>query len=181
MYRFVALLIVLLTGCDSVDPFAVARLAAISPLEADPAGFAATAALPEGLELRRDGLILELAARRTDTGETISGRFALVPREEEGREVWRVDPGRLPEIRATQGTIRGWEAVLPDATEGHLSISVAACTVGPGPDPEGRISVFLRTQTGGPLLPLIRNARLKDAFALAGPESLSPCDEPAGN
>ena len=176
MSSFVLAFAVALSGCGSVDVFTVARLAAISPLEADPAGSAVTADLPEGLRLRPDGLVLELEAQRADLGEAVGARYVLVAQQEGGRKVWRVNPDDLSELRMLQAKIREWESSAPDATEGHLGVYVAGCAVGAGPDPEGTISVFLRTSAEDPLRPLIRNAPMKDVISFVGEVVIPPCD-----
>ncbi|MEM9343046.1 MAG: hypothetical protein AAGA87_08380 [Pseudomonadota bacterium] len=162
-------LALLLSGCSSIVPGTVARLATYDPLTADPAGFAVVVDLPEGLGLTTENW-LSLTAARGD--ETVGDRFRLV----RDGEVWRIDPARLDALRALQAQAREWESEDPDGTSGSLGVSVEGCRVGDGPAEDATLTVHLRTEANAPLRPLLRNASVEDILAAAGVDILPPCN-----
>lgn len=148
-------------GCGSVVPSTVARLAGLSPLDADPAGFEVGLVLPDGVGIMPNSATLGFEARRSDTGESRSETFVLeridgdVPR-------WRVAREDLPAMRAFQAQAGAWEAEDPVASSGSISAWLMPCTQGDGPAPDADVSILLRLGEGAPLLPLVRNAPLAD-------------------
>ena len=59
----------MMAGCSALVPSGVARLSAISPLEADPDAIAVALVLPEGVDLVPGSARLAIEAVREDTGE----------------------------------------------------------------------------------------------------------------
>lgn len=159
----------LLSGCGSLVPGTVARLATYDPLSADPAGFTVVMDLPEGLGLT-DNNWLSLTAKRGE--EAVSDTFQIV----QDGAAWRIDPARVDTLRSLQSTIRSWEAEDPDATSGSLSISVEGCRIGAGPADDATLTIYLRTEPGAPLRPLLRNASIDDILKSTGLNALPPCD-----
>ena len=155
-----------LAGCGSVVPSTVARLAGLSPLEADPAGFEVGLVLPEGVGVMPDTAVLELEARQSETGETLAEDIVL-ERIEGDVPLWRVAEADLAAIRAFQEQARAWEDADPEASSGAISVGIGPCIRGAGPAPNAVISVLLRTSQDAPLLPLVRNAPLS-GFSDAG-------------
>jgi hypothetical protein len=157
-----------LIACASVDRDGVAQLRTFSPLTADPAGLAARVDLPDGLAIPADGATLVLAARRSDTGASRSGTFALARAATvDGGSVYVVPPAEIERFRSLQDEIGAWEAADPEATEGTFSVAVTACVVGAGPAPDATVSVDIRTDPDGAFVPLVRRAPLEQVVRLA--------------
>jgi len=166
----------LLGGCSSVVPGTVARLSQVSPLTADPAGFVVALDLPDGVAVAPGSAHLILSARQTDTGEAATGQFTLeAGQTAAGQDTLRVAEKDLSSLRALQARINAWEDADPDATQGSLSVTLAGCRVGEGPDPDATLSIALQPDKDAPFLPLVRNAPLSDALKLAETGPLPPC------
>ncbi|MFK7834989.1 MAG: hypothetical protein AB8B60_02105 [Sulfitobacter sp.] len=158
----------LLSACTSIVPATVARLNALSPLEADPAGFAVAMTLPEGVDIAPRSARLMFTVARTDTGEMRDGVFVL-ERTNADQAIYRIAPQDLPALRELQGIARDWRAEDENATNGSISVTLAPCRIGAGPTEDARASVAIRTDEDGPFLPLVRNGPLT---ALVDPEKL---------
>lgn len=164
--------VVLLSGCSNLVASTAARLADLSPLEADPGGFAIRADLPEGLDLVPGASELTLSATRDD-GMSASGTFAILKMDGD-EPLWRIDPARLDDLRTLQTRIRSWEEADPDGTTGSLGITVKGCRIGAGPAPDATLSLWIRITADTPLRPLLRNlpvAKIQDD----GARQLPPC------
>lgn len=169
--RVLSLLTLALSACTSIVPSTAMRLSGLSPTTADPAGFAIDLNLPTGLDIRPKTAQLLFLVARSDTGETQSGAFVLA---REGT-IFRVAPNDLAALRALQETGRRWQEEAGNATKGSLSVLVAPCLRGDGPDPDARVSVGLQLNEEGAFMPLVRNGPLS---AVASPEQISemgPC------
>lgn len=151
----------LLSACTSIVPSTALRLSALSPMEADPAGFAVAMTLPEGLEIEPNSARLTLSAIRTDTGEIRDATFVLERLKLEGA-VYRVAPGDLDSLRAFQANIGQWKAENGDSTRGSLNVTLSPCTIGEGPAGDARASVAIRINPDGPFLPLVLNGPISD-------------------
>ena len=143
-----------LSGCGGLVPTTLVRLGAVSPLEADPAGFAVTLDLPEGLGLQPGIGRLALTAERRDPPDRLAGACGLSSGPDGGIGV---DPDEIDALRALQAEVAAWEAADPDGTSGSLSVTLDPCRIGAGPAPDARVSVAIRLEPGGPFLPLVRN------------------------
>lgn len=151
----------LLSACTSIVPSTALRLHALSPMEADPAGFAVAMTLPEGLEIEPDSVRLTLNATRTDTGEIRDAAFVL-DRLASAGAVYRVAPDDLEALRAFQANMGRLKAEHGDAARGSLSVTLSPCTIGDGPADDARANVSIRIDPDGPFLPLIRNGPISD-------------------
>ena len=145
----------LLCACSSVDPRALARLAALDPLAADPAQIAVRLSLPEGLRVPPGGAVLTLASSRSDTGQALDGRFVLA----QAGGVWRVAPQDLAALRDAQARARAWELEAPRAHSGSLSVSLTGCLSGDGPAPDAPVAAEISTDGGANFVPLLRGVR----------------------
>lgn len=185
MSRFVVLLLAL-SACGAVDLSTVARLSALSPVEADPAGFAAALALPDGLDLRPGGATLRLGATRADTGQETGSTYVLERTDLDGADgvaapeganlsLYRVAPADLDRLRAQQATIRDWKADFPGTT-GSLTIALDGCREGSGPAEDAVGAVYLRTEPDAPFLTLVRPSPLARVFDRDDISTLPACD-----
>ncbi len=177
-----------LAGCASVVPSTAARLRALSPAEADPAGLSVAVVSTAGLRPVPGSGRLILMARRTDTGVQDVADLILTEMEidteaagafgvAEGERVTRyrladADVGRM---RALQGKLAAWKTEAPDATEGSLSVGVGACAEGGGPVPDAAGSVFVRVRADGGWLPLIEKAPLASLIGAETLAAIGPC------
>ena len=151
------------SACGSVHPLTAARLSRLDPLTADPAAIAARISLPEGLAISPGGAVLEIGARRKDTGESLSGRYAL---RRKG-DTWALAPADAAALRTLQAEVLAWKA--EDAGEGHLSLHLTGCRTGAGPAQDAPISADLSLDGGASFLPLLRGLEVSDLQRAAGP------------
>lgn len=167
MYKAVPLILIL-SACTRIVPDTVSQLNALSPLEADPAGFAVALTLPDGLDVTPHSTRLMFAVSRADTGETRDGAFVL-ERASADQAIYQIAPRDLNALRALQDVARQWKSENDDATSGSLNVTMSPCRVGAGPADDARASVDIRIDADGPFLPLIRKGPIS---ALAEPEHI---------
>jgi hypothetical protein len=165
MWKVVLAATVALSGCTSMVVSTVMELAAIDPLEADPAGFGVMLDLPEGLGLVPGTAVMQMSAVRKDTGENLSRNAVL---ENDG-EVWRIVSGDVQGIRDWQATIKDLKAQPGVDVSGSIGIAVEPCQIGDGPAPDARASVSIQIKEDGTFLPLVRNGPIS---AVAGDADL---------
>lgn len=162
------LLPVLLAACAHVSPKTVLSLANLSPLTADPEDIRAAADLPAGVEIAQNGAILTFSAERADTGERDAGVFTLqVLDTPQGMKLFQLAVRDRDEYVRLRDLFARWEDEASDATSGQFSIAIAACRTGDGPAADATFSVFVATTEGGRFQPLITDAPIGDALALA--------------
>ena len=166
--RALVLPALILSACTSIVPDTALRLNALSPIEADPAGFSVAVALPEGLDIEPKSAQLRFVVIRTDTGETRNRAFVL-ERLVADQAIYRVAPNDLDAFRAFQALARQWKTENDDATSGSLGVTLSPCKVGAGPVHDARASVAVQTHPDGPFMPLIRNGPIS---AIVGPEQI---------
>jgi hypothetical protein len=182
---FTLLVTLMLMGCASLVPSTVARLSAISPLEADPAVLAVALVLPAGLQAAPGSAKLIITATRDDTGTRLAHAFILqaTPAQIGGitvppgstAQLFRVAGADIAILRAMQTEMAQWKAEAPaGATAGTIEIGLGGCVVGAGPAADATASAYIRTSEGGPFLPLIVDGSLRqllgdDVFAAIGP------------
>ncbi|MXQ09417.1 hypothetical protein GQ651_16340 [Alphaproteobacteria bacterium GH1-50] len=164
-----------LAACGSLVPSTVAGLMGVSPLEADPADFAVSVDLPEGVTVAPAGVTLSLKASAAD-GESAGIGVRLAEERQGGTTLYSVAPEDLTAFRDVQGLIRAWEAADSDGTTGSLTVEVTACTLGDGPEDGATFDVGLRSTPDGPFRPLIRRAPVADILNAAGVDA-APCPD----
>lgn len=155
--RFVpSFLPLLVAACTSTDPWDGA-----TPLSADPEGLRAVVELPEGLVPASTGSALVFTATRTDLGKRIEQKFGLVQVPSNRGQGYRLSRSELDNVRQVQSKLRQWENEAPDQTQGRVDITIAACIVSDGPEPDARVSVWVSPGTGVPLVQVARNEALE--------------------
>lgn len=171
------LMMCLMAGCSAVLPAGLMRLTTLSPLEADPEGFAVTLDLPADIEIAPGSATLTLEATQTARDQTASGSFRLAESEApDGGQTYRIATHDLERFRALQAQINAWESEDADATQGSLSVMVDACRLGDGPAPDSTVSVALQTAMDEEPFPLLRDAPLSRILRPADSAGLRPCD-----
>lgn len=181
--------LIVLAGCSSLVPSTLAQIAATSPLEADPAAIEVALVLPPGLEVKKGSAVMTLSTKREDTGAEKMGRFTLQERPvtlqgvavPKGAHVgaYKLAAADLAAVRALQDTARQWKLEAGKATSGSFGVAMGGCGIGGGPAADAVGSVYIRTETGGPFLPLIDNAALRDLLGAEVMAAIGPCDGPA--
>ncbi len=163
-----------LQACGSVNPITAARLALMSPLEADPAGFEVTIRLPDGVSIPKGATKLTMEAANANTGETLSGAFVLAETGDQTRS-YRIAAEDLDAMRAFQAKARAREETDSDASTGSIGISLEFCRLADGPAPDATSDVFIRLAEGGAMLPLLTNAPITEAATEQEIAALAPC------
>lgn len=145
----------------------------IDPLTADAAALLAVVTLPDGLRLRPDQAILDVA---TTQGEVrLAERFLmrLSAGADDRRTYLSLAPKDVERFRDWQRRTRDLKRAGP--ATGQMSLGLGACTTGAGPDWTAKGALGLRLTTGAPVATIIDSAPL---VALLGPKNLAavgPC------
>ena len=178
-----------LSACGTLVPSTAARLAAFSPLEANPSDIAVALILPQELRVREDGAKLELIAQRSDTGEEFKGAYTLAETPANAADFgadaaanarfYAIRPADADEMRKAQDKVKAWKAAgLSSKGSGSIGIGLDACTTGAAPAPDARVSAYIRTAPGAAFLPLIEKAQLIQLLGAELLAQLKPCDGP---
>ena len=165
-----------LSACTSLVPATVMQLSGLSPLTADPADFAVSLDLPEGVAVTPGSARLTFSVMRSDLRQIDSETMTLM----QVGDVFAISPQDQARLRAIQTRARGWKAQAPDATEGSLSLSLAPCGTGYPLAPDARVNVGVRLSEDGPFLPLVRNGPLSAVAEAVQIADMPPCagDDP---
>lgn len=165
-------LAIFLTACTSVVPSTALKVAQLDPLSANPADIAVAITLPSGLGTRPGSAALHLVAN--GPSETIDEKFILAQTSlQQNRYLFALKPQDHTRLRDVQAQILAQKAL--GKTPGRFGVTIDPCIIGDGPADDARGSFDVRLQAGGPLLPLVTNARLDK---LVSPETLRaspPC------
>lgn len=169
-------LLIGLSACTTLVPGTIARLYALSPLEADPADIAVALRLPDGVAVQPNSAQIVLTAERQDTGETSAATYTLSAiKTSEGNSIYRIADEDHDQLRTQQELIAGWKAEDADASKGSLSVQLAGCKTAQEVDPNPTLDISIRTSQDDAFMPLVRGAKLTQVFKVAGIESLPPC------
>lgn len=189
MRLFPLFLIAPLAGCMSVVPTTMAMLSATSPLDADPAAIEVVLVLPAGLQTVTGGATFGFESTRKDNGERLSSTHILAQRPVgpdaveipagAHAEAFRLQAKDIEALRKAQTKLKRWRSETGKANApGSISVGIAGCKTGLGPSPDSVGSIYVRTEKGGRLWPLVRNAALGELLGSAGMPALAPCDGP---
>lgn len=163
----------LVAGCAYVAPQTVSRLDQLAPLTANPAQFAVTPRLPQGLRIQADGAVLTIQVDNHITGDTLSGAYTLV----DTNGTYALSAGDADNLKSLQSTAKVWKDNYPDNVRGSLTLGVAGCTVGTGPDADGKIDVDIRFGPDMPDMPLLRGLTVSDLTRKFPNDPLEPCTD----
>jgi len=196
MRLFAVLLIITgVAGCSTIPLSSALKLRQLNPLTADPKAIRIAVRLPDGIRVREDGAVMEITARRTDTGLTEKGRFVfrqqtsatadaadgLLAEADTHFEIFRIADDDMARLRRLQETMKVWKAEAPDDAGGSLSIQISGCRTAKLPPGPVVISTFLRTDPAEPFFTVMRNVDLRSAFNEGGQAHILPlCDSGAG-
>lgn len=185
------LLLGLLSACTTTDPVTTARIATLSPLEADPATFRVVLHVPAPLEIAHGGASLTLTwtSGRTATIEqksarlavseatTAEGRLPQIPGPGEKLVLMTVATGDVHALRGLQQEIRRAKARGDDG-RGSLSVHLSGgCWRGtlPSATLPLTLGIWLQTAPNQSFLPVVRHADLRSFLGDDGMRALGKC------
>jgi hypothetical protein len=194
-YKWLAVLAtapLILPSCMSVPAMTMARLAPLSPLDADPAQIRIAILAPVDLVLRKGDAVMKVSWT-PERGEAKNVSYnldilvgnaaapALIARAkpDQNINVLRLSDTDVENLAALQAEIRDAKAAK---TRGKGSLTfgfVGGCWSGPFPR-DGRampFEPFLQTETAGDFLPLFQGVDVKDLLKMAGVDSLPNCQD----
>ena len=179
-----------ISACSTVPPSSYAKLASLSPLEANPAEIRMAVIAPEQLVIRPGGAVLSIAWR-PKTGEPRKKEFSLevlsgnatapqlIPRLNPGQHLYvlKLTDADASALLALQGEVR---AAKTSGNEGQGDIGAGlrdACWTGrfPTTNEAMPLEAHLRTEAGGGWTTLISGIDLKDILKSAGIGQLPSC------
>ncbi|MBR0557131.1 hypothetical protein J5J10_15690 [Ciceribacter sp. L1K23] len=184
------LVLSLLSSCTTVDPQTAAKLAALSPLDADPGQLRVAIKLPAPLELGNGNALLTMGwspgggvpihhtyrLNVTETPNAIAGLEVLLGPGEK-LVVLSLAARDVVGLRAFQGKIRAEKQEGSDG-KGSLSVRISGgCWQGDFPAATSRLpfEIWLRTSPHEDYLPLVQNANLMDGLSPAGVTTIQRC------
>lgn len=178
---FVPLYAVVLLGlsaCASVNPAALAKLAALDPLTADPQQILVAARLPESLKLRTGDLVMVVKTKDAQGPDSIDETFNLsvadaapgdagviIPEPGERLQIAQVAAGDVERLRRTQAKARALKTVGGGKRKGSLTVSAkGGCRtsdIGGGPL---KLNIYMQTETNGEWFPVVNALDLRRAL-----------------
>ncbi|MEO0356886.1 MAG: hypothetical protein AAF386_01085 [Pseudomonadota bacterium] len=170
MKHLCLLAVIAATGCTSLNPITLARLALLDPLTLDPEQIRVVVTVPDGFGVQQDGTVMSIFGQPDPETPQVTDEFVLDSAEMAGANVLRIAPNDVDRMRAAQAKFAAWEAADPDAARGGFSIYTQPCFQDrqlPLSDVTGVASLSIQvTDAGGPL-PLFRNVPMQDLAAMA--------------
>lgn len=166
-----------LSACASVNPVALAKLAAMDPLSADPQQIAVAARLPEALKLRTGDLMMVVKTKNAEGPDAIDETFYLavadaapgdagviLPEDGERLQTAQVAPGDIERLRATQAKARALKTA-GDNGKGSLTVSAkGGCKTAEIGDEPLKLNIYMQTETNGEWLPVVNALDLRRAL-----------------
>ena len=174
---FILIAALFLAACLTTPPSTVAKLARLSPLEADPSAIRLAVRLPGSLVVRDgdvrlrvsfDGgseatrLVEEYAAVIADGAEDLTG-IATKPGDGSRVFVAALTEDDAASLADTQRRIRAWRAAGIEG-KGQLAVMATACANGPFPDGPIPLTTWMRTSPDEPFFVLARTVDLRRQF-----------------
>lgn len=167
-----------LSACASVNPAALAKLAAMDPLLADPQQISVAARLPESLKLRTGDLMMVVKSGGTAGTDTIDETFYLavsdaapgdagviMPDDGERLQTAKVAPQDLERLRATQAKARALKATGEANGKGTLTVSAkGGCRIAEIGDEPLNLNIYMQTETNGEWFPVVNALNLRRAL-----------------
>lgn len=166
-----------LSGCASVNPVALAKLAAMDPLSADPQQISVAARLPEALKLRTGDLMMVVKTKDAFGPDAIDETFYLavadaapgdagviMPDDGEHLQTAQVAPQDVERLRAAQAKARALKAA-GDKGKGSLTVSAkGGCKASEIGEEPLELNVYMQTETNGEWLPVVNALDLRRAL-----------------
>ncbi|MGL4489248.1 MAG: hypothetical protein ACRCU5_07380 [Rhizobiaceae bacterium] len=184
-----ALMTASLYACASVSPIALAKLAAIDPLSADPAQIAVAARLPQSLKLRTGDLVMVVKTDITEGPGEIDETFYLevkdaaagdagviMPETNERLQTAEVARQDIERLRATQAKARALRATGDGKGKGSLSVAAkGGCKTADLNDQPLVMNLYMQIETNGEWFPVVNALNLRQALGEEMLAKLPPC------
>ena len=186
----VGLALLALAGCGYMPISSMLKLRQLDLMTADARQIRIAVQMPDALEVREDGAVLEIGAERPNPDENLQERFILekidgaVLADMPGVEakpgfhlaVFRMAEADMARLAALRGKIKAWKEQDPDGTKGTLSIGAAGCRREQLPEGALLVSTYLRTDSEQEFITMARNFDLRSAVPEFGADlDLAPC------
>jgi hypothetical protein len=173
-----------LSACASVNPLALAKLAALDPLSADPHQITVAARLPEALKLRTGDLIMVVKTNDATALQAIDETFFLaitdaapgvagviIPENGERLQLAKVASQDLERLRITQVKARALKDAGGANGKGSLTVSAkGGCKTSDIGDTPLMLNIYMQTETNGEWFPVVNALNLRRAL---GEETLA--------
>ncbi len=182
------------SGCASIAPSAISRLAAFDPLSAEPEKIAVAAIMPKFLRLRDGDVSLDLKIDAADPDYRMEEKFLLNTSEgtpppglpaisaEQSVQVVRIAPADIKRLEEAQQRARDYKKNSTENGKGSLMANVSGgCRTAPIPD--GPLPLQLLMTTGGDsgFFPLTRQVDLRKMLGDDTVSKIPECEDlPAG-
>ncbi len=190
---FVAVPVLIVAGCASLNPAAVANLAGFNPLEADPAVIAVAAVVSKPLRLRDGDAVLRVKLDVDDPEWRIDESISLeivdqpsggaVPFDQasERVQIARIAENDQKRLAAAQAKARAYKAAGLPKGKGSLSVGLSGGCVD-GVVDNGRLTsrMFMKTRREGSFFPLTRTIDLRKIGGGVDFSNLPDCAAPKG-
>lgn len=166
-----------LSACASVSPAAMARLAALDPLAADPAQISVAARLPQALKLRTGDLVM-IVRSNGSAADSINETFKLevadakpgdagviIPEDGEHLQVARVAESDLDRLRLTQAKARAIKAAGGSRGKGSMTVGAqGGCKTGEPQSGVPLLNIYMQTERQGDWFPVVGNLDIAKAL-----------------
>ncbi len=191
----VGLAFLALAGCGYMPISSMLKLRQLDLMTADARQIRVAVQMPDALEVREDGAVLEIGAERPNPDENLQERFILekiagaaaadIPGVEVKPgfhlSVFRVAEADMARLTDLRGKIKAWKEQDPDGTKGSLSIGAAGCRRERLPEGALLVSTYLRTDNEDEFITMARNFDLRSAVPDSGAGlDLPPCGSGSG-
>ena len=177
------------TACASVNPAAMAKLASLDPLTADPQQIAVAARLPDALKLRTGDLMMVVKTNGANGPEKINETFYLevsdaeagdagviIPDDGERLQTARVAPQDMERLRATQAKASAMKAAGGAKGKGSLTVSAkGGCRAAELPDGPLMLNIYMQTENKGDWFPVVNRLDVKRALGEEMLAKVPPC------
>lgn len=160
---FPVLVLGVLTGCSTLNPVTMARLATLDFTTVDPSALVARIDAPEGLEIPDRAAAIEVTSERSDTGQSLHETVELTHRGDD----WYLAPADAERLRDLQAQVRLWEAEAPEANSGTIALGLAGCARSEDIDRTGTVDADVSIDGGRSWLPFVRGLSVGDILAQA--------------
>ncbi len=187
---FTPLLVVAsLSSCASVSPVALAKLAALDPLSADPAMISVAARLPQALKLRKGDLVMAIKIDGAEGPDKLDEKFLLdivdaksgdagviMPLEGERLVTARVAPQDMARLKAAQAKAAALKSTGKYRGKGSLSVSAqGGCKTGDITNVPLIMNLFMTTESGGDWFSVVSDMDLRKQLGDDLIAKIPPC------
>ena len=185
-----------LAGCGYMPISSMLKLRQLDLMTTDARQIRVAVQMPDALEVREGGAILEIGAERPNPDEGLQERFILEkingaaladmpgvePKPGFHLSVFRVAEADMARLTALRGKIKAWKEQDPDGTKGTLSIGADGCRREELPEGALLVSTYLRTDSEDEFITMARNFDLRSIVSESGGGlDIPPCSTGSGS